>query len=69
MAFAFNPRRDAWSTMAGFVLQVDITILRWLDLQQNEVLELERGVDLDLVQSPSWLSASTGRGLEMRYQL
>jgi hypothetical protein len=50
MALAVNSRRDAWSTIAGFVLQVDITILRWLDLQQTEVLELERGEDLDLVR-------------------
>lgn len=50
MPFAFNERRDAWSTIAGFVLQVDITIVRWLDLQENEVLELECGEDLDLVQ-------------------
>src|SRR5215469_6124859 len=50
MAFETNPRRDAWSTIAGFVFQVNVTILRWLNLQQNEILELERGEDIDTVQ-------------------
>ncbi len=50
MAFETNPRRDAWSTIAGFVFQVNVTILRWLNLQPNEILELERGEDIDTVQ-------------------
>lgn len=41
--------RDAWSTIRGFVYQVDSTILRWLNLQDNEVLELEKGEDIDIV--------------------
>ena len=38
------------ATIAGFVFQVEVTILRWLDLRDTEVLELERGEDVDLVQ-------------------
>ena len=43
------PDRDAWPTIRGYVYQVDQSILRWLDLQQDEILELERGEDIDLV--------------------
>ncbi|GAA4763948.1 MULTISPECIES: hypothetical protein [Flavobacterium] len=43
--------RDAWSTIRGFVYQVDMTILRWLDLKDNEVLDLERGEDIDIVEN------------------
>jgi hypothetical protein len=50
---AFNPPRDrdAWASIRGFVYQVDLTIRRWLDLASEEVLELERGEDIDLVSS------------------
>ena len=41
--------RDAWSTIRGFVYQVNITILRWLELNDNEILELEKGEDIDIV--------------------
>jgi hypothetical protein len=43
------PDRDAWPTIRGYVYQVDQSSLRWLDLQQDEILELERGEDIDLV--------------------
>ncbi|HEY8929571.1 MAG TPA: hypothetical protein VIM55_10300 [Mucilaginibacter sp.] len=41
--------RDAWGTIRGYVYQVDVTIHRWLDLSENDVLELERGEDIDIV--------------------
>ncbi|MBS1634303.1 MAG: hypothetical protein JST26_00175 [Bacteroidetes bacterium] len=41
--------RDAWSTIRGYVYQVDLTILRWLQLDENTVLQLERGEDIDIV--------------------
>jgi hypothetical protein len=41
--------RDAWSTLRGFVYQVDTTIMRWLNLADNEFLELEKGEDIDIV--------------------
>ena len=36
--------------IAGFVFQIDLTIQRWLVLKSDEILELERGEDLDLIQ-------------------
>ncbi len=47
----FNPprERDAWATIRGYVYQVDLIIDRWLQLNPGEVLELERGEDIDLV--------------------
>jgi len=41
--------RDAWGTIRGYVYQVDVTIHRWLDLSETDVLELERGEDIDIV--------------------
>lgn len=41
--------RDAWGIIRGYVYQVDLTIERWLNLQDGCVLELERGEDIDLV--------------------
>lgn len=50
MAIIFQtPRaRDAWTTIRGYVYQVELTIARWLDIQPGEQLELERGEDIDL---------------------
>src|ERR1700693_863212 len=50
MTFISNPRRDASATIAGFVFQVNVTILRWLELREDEHLELEGGADIDSVQ-------------------
>ena len=36
--------------IAGFVFQIDLTIQRWLELKDDEILELECGEDLDLIQ-------------------
>jgi len=49
----FTPARnqDAWATLRGFRVQIDLSILRWLSLQSEEYLELERGEDIDLVVS------------------
>src|SRR5579871_355172 len=61
----FTPARarDAWATIRGYVYQVDLTIFRWLDLRPGQMLELERGEDIDHVSSvlqnptdnPTWL--------------
>ncbi len=40
--------RDASDTIRGYVYQVDLSIARWLALQPSQVLELERGEDIDL---------------------
>ncbi|MGA2535413.1 MAG: hypothetical protein ABSF53_05320 [Terracidiphilus sp.] len=47
------PRRDAFATFAGYVFQVNVTILRWLELAPAHHLELETGEDIDLVQGAS----------------
>jgi hypothetical protein len=47
--FAPPPDRDAYATIRGFVYQVDLTILRWLDLPAGSALELEAGEDIDQV--------------------
>jgi hypothetical protein len=52
--------RDAWSTIRGYVYQIDITIQRWLDLLPNQVLELERGEDIDII-SRSLIAGSEER--------
>jgi tetratricopeptide (TPR) repeat protein len=50
MTFLTNPRRDASQTIAGFVFQVNVTILRWMELHEGEHLELECGEDIDTVK-------------------
>lgn len=47
--FVTTRDRDAWAAIRGFAYQVDCTVLRWLELQEGQVLELERGEDVDLV--------------------
>jgi hypothetical protein len=49
--YALPRDRDAYSTIRGYVYQVDLTIRRWMDLGDNQHLELERGEDIDLVNS------------------
>lgn len=41
--------RDAHASIRGYVYQVDRTVDRWLGLGVEQVLELERGEDIDLV--------------------
>ena len=53
MALSRNPRRDAHATFAGYVYQVERSILRWLGLKPGEHLELEAGEDIDLVRNSS----------------
>jgi len=48
-AFETPRDRDAFATIRGFVYQVDLTIERWLTLGPEDVLELERGEDIDLI--------------------
>lgn len=47
--FVAKRDRDAWAVIRGYVYQVDLTITRWLELQSGQVLELERGEDIDLI--------------------
>src|SRR6266404_536295 len=78
MTFITNPRRDASPTIAGFVFQVNLTILRWLELREGEHLELECGEDVDTVQTATdgdtaaetrlleQIKARSGRSLTLR---
>ena len=47
--FELSRNRDAYHVIRGFRYQIDLTILRWLDLKPQERLELENGEDIDLV--------------------
>lgn len=49
--FSTNENRDASASIAGFVYQIELTILRWLDLQTGQALDLERGEDIDNLSS------------------
>jgi len=44
------PDRDAWGAIRGFVYQVDVTLLRWLGLNEGEQLALECGEDVDRIR-------------------
>ncbi len=63
MEFCHNVDRDAYATIAGFVLQVDLTVLRWLNLDDSELLELECGEDIDTVGTDIRSSVSAGARL------
>ena len=56
--FNIQPGRDAQPTIDGFVFQVNVTILHWLDLTDGEHLELEAGEDIDLVRRETKRDAS-----------
>ena len=47
--FITNYNRDAWQVTRGYLFQVYITVLRWLNLDEDQKLELERGEDIDIV--------------------
>ena len=49
MHFRANPGNDAFATIRGFVFQANLTVLQWLNLSENEHLELECGEDIDVV--------------------
>jgi hypothetical protein len=51
--FVEIPGRDASAVIRGFVFQVNLTILRWIDLTGDQRLELECGEDIDTVQDES----------------
>src|SRR5580704_1986030 len=49
MAFTPQPGRDAQPAIDGYVYQVVATVLAWLNLAENQHLDLEAGEDIDLV--------------------
>jgi hypothetical protein len=49
-AFVSNPQRDAWKAIRGFLYQIELTIIRWLNLERDTVLYCECGEDIDHVR-------------------
>lgn len=43
--------RDAWSAIRGFYYQIQLTVVRWLELGQHAVLYCECGEDIDHVSA------------------
>jgi len=48
--FVYNPQRDAYKAIKGFYYQVELTVIRWLELQADTVLYCECGEDIDHVK-------------------
>lgn len=64
-SFTPIPNRDAHASIRGYAYQVDTTIKRWLDLNEDEQLMLECGEDIDKIFcSDSGKSISLDRELE-----
>jgi hypothetical protein len=49
--FTTRRSRDAWFVIRGYKYQVDLTILRWLSIADDQVLILEFGEDIDIVHN------------------
>ncbi|MCD6364880.1 MAG: hypothetical protein J7M14_03305, partial [Planctomycetes bacterium] len=62
--FLHSENRDAGPAIRGYVYQVDRTILHWLDLGPGQILELERGEDIDVVHQDLANGAEQNRLLE-----
>jgi hypothetical protein len=62
-------KRDAHATFAGFIFQVNVTILRWLQLPSGAHLELEKGEDIDLIQDAAVKGLNGARIMEQVKQL
>lgn len=41
--------RDAYASIRGYVYQIDRTLDHWIELRPGQVLELERGEDIDVI--------------------
>jgi hypothetical protein len=48
--FIYNPQRDAWKAIRGFYYQVELTVIRWLELQTDTILHCECGEDIDHIK-------------------
>lgn len=44
-----NRSNDAWATIRGFVYQVQLSIKYWINLEENQYLELESVEDIDII--------------------
>src|SRR5262245_9365084 len=54
--------RDAQAAIRGFVYQVDLTLLRWLKLDEADLLLPERAEDIDIVAQ--WMNGGDEQLLE-----
>lgn len=48
-SFLQIPNRDAAPVIAGFLYQIELTVLRWLELENDDQIEIECGEDIDLI--------------------
>lgn len=67
----FQPsrNRDASAAIRGYVFQVDRTVLRWLLLRADQILELERGEDIDIVGHFVATGGAVGRETRLLEQI
>jgi len=42
-------KNDASPTIRGFLYQIELTILKWLTLEENQTMILECGEDIDII--------------------
>ncbi len=49
--FILGRIRDAWFVIRGYKYQIDLTILRWLSIGDTQILVLECGEDIDIVNT------------------
>ena len=49
--FRLVRNRDAWFVIRGYKYQVDLSILRWLSIDESQELLLEFGEDIDIVNN------------------
>ena len=61
--FIYNPQRDAFKAIRGFYYQVQLTVVRWLELTGETVLICECGEDIDHVFQLRDRDAETQRRL------
>ena len=60
--FKLTRNRDAWFVIRGYKYQIDLSILRWLALNDGQTLVLEFGEDIDVVNNA--LTSMIDRELE-----
>ena len=60
--FKLTRNRDAWFVIRGYKYQIDLSILRWLALNDGQSLVLEFGEDIDIVNNA--LTSMIDRELE-----
>jgi len=63
-SFIPNENRDATNVVGGFLYQIQLTVLRWLDLTDGTVLICECGEDIDHVRTSSDEPFQVSRVLE-----